>query len=343
MTKEADKSGSRISRRRVLGYAGGITFALAEAAHGYPGGGPAQASSQAGAIVKIADDQQVLTGPPAKVRFAYNGTGVCSAAVPVALHRGYFAKHNLDVEFLALAGTTDQMLEALATSKAEVGISMLLSWLTRLLAAKESPYTDVTKLKGKTIGVTSLTGSPRHFFAVLLNNHGIDPDTEVQWKQFPAELLGTALDRDEVQAIADSDPSVWLTRQRSEGKLVEISSNLAEKYAHLSCCTLGVNGAFAHANPLVTAALTKAIREAANHVSTNPDDAAAVFAPYTPKVPVSDLAAMLRSHTHDHHPQGDTLRDEVAIIVADLKRAKIIRPATDPVKFAQKIVLDVSA
>ncbi|PWC40427.1 hypothetical protein TSO221_25370 [Azospirillum sp. TSO22-1] len=327
------------------------------------GGGAAGALSKAGDVCLAAfqGNAPALSGPPVKVRFAYNGTGICSASVPVALHRGYFKKHNLDVEFVALAGNTDQMLQALATEKAEVGISMLLSWLkplesgfdvkltagihggcVRLLANPQTGITDITKLRGKTIGVSSLAGSPRHFFSVLLAKHGINPDSEVHWREFPADLLGTAVQRGEIQALADSDPTVWLTRQRSNGELVEISSNLVDDYAALSCCTLGIAGPYLRKNPAVGAALTRAVLEAGAHVHANPDDAAAVFGPYTPKVPVADLAAMLRSHTHGHSPTGADLRNEVVKIVGDLKQANIVKPTTDPGRFAAKVVVDLS-
>jgi NitT/TauT family transport system substrate-binding protein len=307
-----------------------------------------------------ADTAPVPTGPKRHLRFAYNGTGICTAAVPVALHRGYFEKHNLDVEFVALAGTTDQMLQALATDKADAGGSMLLNWLkpleqgfdvklttgmhggcTRLLVRRDAGFTGIGDLKGKTIGVSSISGSPRHFFAILLSDHGIDPDTGVTWREFPADLLAVALQRGEVQAVADSDPAVWLTRLRSNGELVELASNLSEGYATLSCCTLGVRTALFREELPVVAALTRAIREAAHHVASNPDDAAEVFSKYTPKVPVEQLAAMLRSHTHDHHPVGAELRAEVVRIASDLKRAAIIKPTTDPVKLANRVVVDV--
>jgi NitT/TauT family transport system substrate-binding protein len=299
---------------------------------------------------------------PRHIRFAYNGTGICTAAVPVALHRGYFERNGLDVEFVQLAGSIDQMLQAMATDKADAGGSMLLTWLkpleqgfdvklttglhggcTRMLVPRDAGIARIDDLKGKTIGVSSISGSPKHFFSILLVRHGLDPDKDVQWREFPADMLAVAMERNEVQALADSDPSVWLTRLRSNGKLVELASNLSEVYADLSCCTLGVRAELFRSDTDTVARLTRAIREASEHVRQNPDDAAAVFEPYTPKVPVTELAAMLRSHTHDHHPTGAALREEVVEIIADLKRANVIRPNTDPVKLADRIVVDVPA
>ncbi len=140
-------------------------------------------------------------GPPPHIRFAYNATGICTAAVPVALKRGFFHNHNLDVEFVQLAGSTDQMITALATSHADAGVGMELTWLkpleqgldvrlttalhggcTRMLARKDGGPKDIAELRGKTIGVSSISGTPRNFFAVLLSDAGINPDSDVQWR-----------------------------------------------------------------------------------------------------------------------------------------------------------------
>lgn len=152
-----------------------------------------------------------------------------------------------------------------------------------------------------------------------------------------------ALQRGEIQAIADSDPNAWLTEKRANGDLVEIASNLSGDYANLSCCTLGVRSSLWTSDPAAAKSLTYAIREAAHFVAENPDDAAAIFAPYTPKLAVADLATMLRSHTHGHHPTGADLRREVVKITSDLKRATIIKSSTDPAKLANRVVVDVEA
>ena len=171
-------------------------------------------------ICRSSSGATALEGPPRRIRFAYNGTGICTAAVPVALHRGYFAKYNLDVEFVQFAGSTDQMLQALATDKAEAGVSMALNWLkpleggfdvklttglhggcTRLLVNKRAGIEDIARLKGGTIGVSSLSGTPRHFFAVMLADRGINPDKDVQWREFPADILPFALQRGEIDAL----------------------------------------------------------------------------------------------------------------------------------------------
>ena len=49
--------------------------------------------------------------------------------MPVAVKRGFFTKHNLDVEFVNWAGSTDLLLEAISTGKANAGVGTILRWL----------------------------------------------------------------------------------------------------------------------------------------------------------------------------------------------------------------------
>ena len=73
-----------------------------------------------------------LLGPPRALTLAWNATSICTAAAPVAKERGVFAKHNLDVDFINFGGSTEQLLEAIATGKADAGIGMALRWLKPL-------------------------------------------------------------------------------------------------------------------------------------------------------------------------------------------------------------------
>ncbi|RZA55244.1 ABC transporter substrate-binding protein, partial [Citrobacter koseri] len=119
-----------------------------------------------------------------------------------------FSKYNLDVEFVNFGNSTDVLLEAIATGKADAGVGMALRWLKaleqgfdvkltagthggclNLLTAKDSPFGGLESLKGQTIGVTDMAGPDKNFFAILLKRHGIDPISDVQWKVYPADLL----------------------------------------------------------------------------------------------------------------------------------------------------------
>jgi NitT/TauT family transport system substrate-binding protein len=124
-------------------------------------------------VCRAAMTGEGLSGPPRALKLAWNATSVCSAAAPVAKERGVFAKHNLDVEFINFGGSTEQLLEAIATGKADAGIGMALRWLMpleqgfdvriaagvhggciRLLGSKAADITSLESLRGKTIAIS---------------------------------------------------------------------------------------------------------------------------------------------------------------------------------------------
>src|SRR6202171_6270072 len=68
-------------------------------------------------ICRTAANSEELQGPPRQLKIAWNANAACTVAAPVAKERGIFAKHNLDVDFVNFGGSTDQLLEAIATGK----------------------------------------------------------------------------------------------------------------------------------------------------------------------------------------------------------------------------------
>lgn len=81
--------------------------------------------------------------------------------------------------------------------------------------------------------------------------------------------------------------------------------------------------------------------EAGTRVAHDPGYAAKVYAGYGGKGSVDELAAMLRSHTHHHHPLGAELKQQIAAYVDELKTVKVIRARTDAKQFAERVYADV--
>jgi NitT/TauT family transport system substrate-binding protein len=292
------------------------------------------------------------------LKLTWNANAICTVGVPVAQQKGMFAKRNLDVELINFGGSTDQLLEAITTGKADAGIGMALRWLKpleqgfdvrittathggcmRLLAARDSGITSLRDLKGKTIGAADLGAPDKNFFSIRLSRLGFDPLTDVNWKVFPPDLLPVALQKGEIHAFTLGDPLGWVIRDRDG--LAEVSNNLDGEYAHRACCVLGVRGSLIRDEKPAAAAITEAILEAQDFVSGNPDEAAAIFAPYAPAAKPEQLAAMLRSHTHGHHPVGADLRQEIALYTEELKAISVIKPGTNSDRFSAKVYADV--
>jgi NitT/TauT family transport system substrate-binding protein len=299
-----------------------------------------------------------LQGPPHQVKLAWNANAACTVAAPIAKERGIFAKNNLDVEFVNFGGTTDQLLEAIATGKADAGLGLALRWLKpleqgfdvrittgvhggciRLLGSKAAKIDSLQSLRGKSIGISDQAGPAKNFFSIFFAKRGIDPAQEIEWRQYPANLLALAADKGEVQAVAEIDPLPYLWLK--EGKFNEIATNLSDEFAGRTCCLLAIRGSLIRGELPVAAALTRSILEGAERVANDPADAAKVYSGYGGRGSVEDLAAMYRTHTHHNHPVGPALKQQLLLYTDELKGVNVIKKSTNSAKFADRIYVDV--
>ena len=294
-----------------------------------------------------------------KITFAWNAGAPCLVGVTVAKEKGFFARHGLDVDLVNYSGSTDQLLETLATGKADAAAGMALRWLKpmeqgfdvkivasthggclRLLAPTASDIKTLKDLKGKIIAVSDMNSPGKNFFAIRLKKVGLDPEKDVEFKQFPGPLLRVAVEKGEAHALADNDPITFLFQK--DGAFREISSNLDSEYASRVCCIVGVRGSLIRDDKPTAAAIARALIEAAEFAALHPEEAAATYAPYGPgKVELADLVTLARYHTHHHHPTGVALKKELALYAEELKLVSIFKPSTDPQKFAERIYADV--
>jgi len=312
-------------------------------------------------ICHVADHPDAVApgSSPREVKIIWNANALCTLGVPVAEHLGFFAKRNLKVEKISVSGATDQLLEAMATGKADAGQGMAWGWLKpleqgfdvnlaaaihggciRLLTTPTSGITTVADLKGKTVGTFSMASPDKVFISVLATKHGVDLD-EIDWRAYPADLLGMALQKGEIHAFSALDPIGSMLRDRSH--LVEVTNNLADEFAHRACCMLAIRGSLVRNERPVAAAITAAIMEAQEFVATNPDGAAEIFASFNTLASPQQFAAMLRSETHHHHPVDGALKQEVIAFAQDLKQAKVLQSSTDPTTLANRVCIDIFA
>lgn len=355
-----------LSRRHLLGALGTAGLAL-------PLSGFTSMSAERRAFeAMLANDGRCLTPIPAaasgavpgaaprKLRVAWNATAICTSPVEVARRSGILAKHGLEVELINFGGSTEALLEAIATRKADAGVGMALRWLKplemgfdvkvtggthggcmRLIGNPAAGITaDINSIRGKTIAVTDMAAADKNFFSMLLKRRGIDPDKDVTWRVFPAHVFGLALERGEADAYALGDPIAWTLRR--DKNLVEVATNLSGEWADRACCIIGVSGALVKEEPQVAGALTRALIEAQMIAAHNPEIAVDAFLDYAPaSVKRDDLIAIMRSHTHGHSPAGSDIRREIELYAEELKSVGVMRASTDPKRFAARVTADV--
>jgi NitT/TauT family transport system substrate-binding protein len=302
----------------------------------------------------------VTSGTPRTLKLTWNANAVCNVGVAVAQERGMFSSRGLAVEMINFAGATDQLLELIASGKADAGVGMALAWLKpleqgfdvklttvvhggciRLLTSQDSGIRSLADLKGKTVGCISMAGPDRNFFSIIAKKQGLDPNKDLDWRAYPADLLSVALSKGEIRAFSNIDPLATIVRDRD--RLHELANNLTGDFAGRACCIMGVRGGLIRDERPVAVALTLALQEAQEWVAGNPEGAGAVFAKYSKVATAEQLGAMLRSHTHHYHPSGVGLRQEIKLYAQDLKDVSVFKPATDPEKFAAQVCVDTQA
>lgn len=295
-----------------------------------------------------------------KLTFAWNQGAFCLTPIVAAHDAGFFEKNGLQVDLINYSGSTDQLLESIATGKADAAVGMIHRWLkplesgldvkiigsshggcVRLLGAKAAGVTSLAALKGKTVGVSDIASPGKQFFQILLAKQGIDADRDITWRQYPADLLGIAVDKGEIQAIADGDPNLYLLEKRSKGAYVELATNLSGEYANKVCCVIGAGGKLVREDRASAAALARSIVQATEWVNENPNEAAKIFAKYSPKIDPEDLRKLYATLTYSHHPTGTDLRSEIAFFADDFRRIGVLKKGTDPQKLADYVYANV--
>ena len=313
-------------------------------------------------ICRVAADVNAVApgSSPRELKITWNTNAVCNVGVAVADTQGFFAKRNLKVEKINFAGATDQLLELLASGKADAGVGMALAWMKpleqgfdvkltaaihggciRLITTHESGITSVAGLKGKTVGTVSMASPDKNFISILAVKQGIDPIKDIEWRAYPADLLGVALQKGEIQAFSGPDPIVSIIRDRDH--LMEVTNNLSGEFAHRACCVLGIRGSLVRDERPVAAAITAAMMEAQEWVAENPDAAAAIFAGIHEG---GDRGATGPDAAQPYPPPpSGGWRSEAGnrALCQELKQAAVFKSSTDPAQFADRVCADVLA
>src|SRR5436189_1642356 len=224
-----------------------------------------------------------------KIRVGYIGL-TCEAPIFTAVEKGFFKEEGLEValvkcewanykDVLALGGfDITHHLIMYFLKPVEQGLDVKFTGgihrgCLRVQAGANSNIRTVKDLRGKRIGVPGMGTPPFIFANRVLGANGLNPSKDVTWLVFPAGELGLALDKGEVDAVADSEPIGSLLI--ADGKVRNVADQAADMpYKDEYCCAVIVNGKYLSAHPQESAAATRALLKGAKWVETNPAAAA---------------------------------------------------------------------
>ena len=284
------------------------------------------------------------------VRIGYIGL-TCEAPLFTAYEKGFFKEEGLDIEFVRCEWATYK--DALALGQFDVTHHLVMYFLKpleqgldvkltggvhrgclRVQAAVNGPIKTIEDLRGKRIGVPGMGTPPFIFANRVLGARGIDPGKEITWRVFPAGELGLALDRGEIDAVADSEPIGTLLL--ASGKVRNIADqNKDAPYNEEYCCAVIINGKFLNQNRKASAAATRAILKAAKWVQTNPVAAAklSVEKKYIASTP--ELNAIAISNIN-YVPSVMGAKDAVDSASAEMKKAGMLNASTNVSELAKR-------
>ncbi|HKQ37883.1 MAG TPA: ABC transporter substrate-binding protein [Verrucomicrobiae bacterium] len=285
-----------------------------------------------------------------KIRVGYIGI-TCEAPIFTAVEKGFFKEEGLDVslvkcewknykDVLALGGyDVTHHLIMYFLKPIEQGLDVKMTGgihrgCLRVQAGINSDIRTIKDLRGKRIGVPGM-GTPPFIFATrVLGANGIDAQKEITWLVFPAGELGLALDKGEVDAVADSEPIGSMLI--AAGKVRNIADQAAdEPYKSEYCCAVIVNGKFLAKNPKASAAATRALLKAAKWVETNPAAAARLSVEGGYLASTVEHNAVAISHLR-YVPSVSGAEKAVRLASAEMKISSMLSPSTDVEALAKK-------
>jgi NitT/TauT family transport system substrate-binding protein len=285
-----------------------------------------------------------------KIRVGYIGL-TCEAPIFTAVEKGFFKEEGLDVsmvkcewanykDVLALGGyDVTHHLVMYFLKPIEQGLDVKFTGgihrgCLRVQAAVKGNIRTIADLRGKRIGVPGMGTPPFIFANRVLGANGIDPSKEITWLVFPAGELGLALDKGEIDAVADSEPIGSMLI--AQGKARNIADQAAdEPYSSEYCCAVIVNGKFLARNPRASAAATRALLKAAKWVETNPASAAKLSVEGKYLASTVDMNKVAISHLR-YVPSVSGAETAVKLASTEMKIAGMLSPSTDVEALAKR-------
>lgn len=236
-------------------------------------------------------------GTKETVKILNNHESLCLAPVHIAITNGYFDEEfkkigqkyelvnsNIDTlteqisskEINAAYGLTGSLMQPISNGLDIVFTSGLHTGCTKYYVKADSGINKLEDLKGKKVGVPSLSDSSVINLKRKLNDLGFKVNgdkPDVTFAAYNMPDLPAALDNGGVDAIGIHDP-VATTAERSYNfrKILDVGTDA--KFKNEYCCQAFVSGDLYKYNPEGAAAYTRAIQKAAAFIEAEPYEAA---------------------------------------------------------------------
>lgn len=331
----------RVSRRRFL--IGGTAAAAALVA--------------GGAWLTLRRTNQGVVGAAQELPLVIGGD-ICAAPLYAAYHMGYFDDAGLNVT-LARTQRTEDTKDAVGAGRYIGAPGIFFAWLEpiyngvnakltggfhsgclQLVVNNDSPITQMADLRGRRVGVPSLSSSAFAYFAIGLSRAGLDVDPnkgDVSWVTVDEDSLGRRLTNGDVDAIMGSDPAPLLPVFNGTAKV--LASNSAEPF----CCSVALNGDFVANQPDRARALTEAWFKGSDYLAQDQANRREIAKIEADNEYVAAERSVIEDilETYGWHASATEFRTAIASGIEDFKGTGFISADASPDELADTVYADL--
>ena len=129
---------------------------------------------------------------------------------------------------------------------------------------------SIADLKGRTVGVQGLGGSPHVFLAAMAAHVGLDPMKDINWVTSPTIAPKELFAERKIDAFLGFPPEPQELRARKIGHVI-VNSAIDRPWSQYFCCMLAGNREFIRRNPVATKRVLRAILKATDLCASEPE------------------------------------------------------------------------
>lgn len=223
------------------------------------------------------------------------GGSLCEAPIHVAYELGYFEEEGLKVELIKLASGT--AFDSLTAGRIDACFALLAAIIPPLSNGLPAKITsgihtgcDVTlvkansgikkpeDLRGKKVGIPSMTASPAVFTKRVLADHGVDiraESSEVEFIIYNQTDLPLILSNGDVDAIALNEPLSSIAANEY-GYVPLMDSAVDKPYSEQYCCVTYVSDRLVEKHKDIAEKYTRAVQKASAYIQGHQDEITAL-------------------------------------------------------------------
>jgi NitT/TauT family transport system substrate-binding protein len=135
------------------------------------------------------------------------------------------------------------------------------------------PIESIRDLKGRSVGIKSLTSGGHLHLAIMAAHVGLDPHQDIDWVTSPGGNPKELFAEGKVDAFIGFPPEPQELRARKIGRMI-LSTATDRPWSQYFCCIVFGNREFVRSHPIATKRVVRAILKAADICAADPERAA---------------------------------------------------------------------